>query len=227
MRKSDDRFAEAERLWEDGEFEKAMAVYNQILSDETIPKMARAIVCEYIGRLHVGMGNIATAEKYLTAAVKMNPEGVEHHVQLANCLCLASRQEDAWELIHQLYRRFPEHPAAMHYMGKMLDERGDHERGFELMKQAIKLDPMNERFLADLSFAYMMRGNAGAAMICSEEAMSRSTRMMKSCSSSTKSRRNSKSKKAKNKNRRRRARNGANAATPARRPPARAFRSTV
>ncbi|NUM76706.1 tetratricopeptide repeat protein [candidate division KSB1 bacterium] len=172
MRKSDDRFAEAERLWEDGEFEKAMAVYNQILSDETIPKMARAIVCEYIGRLHVGMGNIATAEKYLTAAVKMNPDGVEHHVQLANCLCLASRQEDAWELIHQLYRRFPEHPAAMHYMGKMLDERGDHERGFELMKQAIKLDPMNERFLADLSFAYMMRGNAGAAMICSEEAMS-------------------------------------------------------
>ncbi|MCL4709449.1 tetratricopeptide repeat protein [bacterium] len=172
MRKSDDRFAEAERLWEDGEFEKAMAVYNQILSDETIPKMARAIVCEYIGRLHIGLGNIATAEKYLTAAVKMNPDGVEHHVQLANCLCLASRQEDAWELIHQLYRRFPEHPAAMHYMGKMLDERGDHERGFELMKQAIKLDPMNERFLADLSFAYMMRGNAGAAMICSEEAMS-------------------------------------------------------
>jgi tetratricopeptide (TPR) repeat protein len=101
----------------------------------------------------------------------MNPEGVEHHVQLANCLCLDGRGEEAWQMIQALYRRFPEHPAAMHYMGKMLDEHGEHERGFALMKKAIKLDPANERFLADLSFAYMMRGNAGAAMICSEEAM--------------------------------------------------------
>lgn len=171
MRKDDKRFAEAEQLWEDGEFEKAMAIYQTILADDSIPTMARAIVCEYIGRLYIGAGEIAAAEKYLAAAVKMNPEGVEHYVQLANCLCLAGRQEEAWEMIQKLYQRFPEHPAAIHYLGKMLDERGEHERGFDLMKQAIKLDPTNERFLADLSFAYMMRGNAGAAMICSEEAM--------------------------------------------------------
>ncbi|MDZ7266882.1 MAG: tetratricopeptide repeat protein [candidate division KSB1 bacterium] len=171
MRKSDKRFAKAERLWENGEFEKAMAVYQTILTDDHIPIMARAIVCEYLGRLYIGVGELATAEKYLAAAVAMNPEGVEHHVQLANCLCLAGRQEEAWQMIQKLYQRFPDHPAAIHYMGKMLDERGEHERGFALMKKAIKLDPTNERFLADLSFAYMMHGNAGAAMVCSEEAL--------------------------------------------------------
>ena len=171
MRKDDYRFAEAERLWEEKQFKQAMAIYHDLLKDETIPRMARAIVSEYIGRLHIGIGEIDQAEIFLTRAIEMNPDGVEHHVQLANCLCLAGRNEEAWQKIRQLYQRFPDHPAAVHYMGKMLDERGEHPHGLELMKKAIRMDPHNERFLANLSFTYMMHGNVGAAMVCSEQAM--------------------------------------------------------
>lgn len=171
MRKQEDLFALAEQLWADGEFQQAMRVYQKILEDESISRMARAIVSEYIGRLLIGLGKLAQAEKYLRQAVEMEPEGLEHYVQLANCLCLVGKNEEAWHMIRQLYEHHSEHPEIVHYMGKMLDERGEHERGLELMKTAIKLDPHNERFLADLAFAYMVRGNAGAAMICSEEAL--------------------------------------------------------
>lgn len=171
MRKQDERFVLAEQLWEEGQFNKAMAVYQDILQDETLPQIARAIVCEYIGRLLIGMGKLRPAEKFLRQAVALDPEGVDHYVQLANCLCLADKKDEAWEMVQKLYHNHPEHPAAIHYFGKMLDERGESERGLALMKEAVKLDPHNERFLADLSFAYMMRGNPGAAVVCSEEAM--------------------------------------------------------
>ncbi|MDZ7289900.1 MAG: hypothetical protein ONB44_10235 [candidate division KSB1 bacterium] len=136
-----------------------------------MPSSARAIVCEYVGRLQVGIWKLRIAERYLRRAVQLNDEGVEHHVQLANCLCLQGRQEEAWQMIRRLYRNYPEHPAAIHYMGKMLDERGQHARGLALMKKSLRLEPANERFWANLSFTYLLRGNPGAAMVCSEQAM--------------------------------------------------------
>lgn len=171
MRQQEDLFLLAEQLWTEGEFEKALRVYREILKDESISAMARAIVCEYVGRLLIGIGKLEQGEVYLRQAIALEPEGLDHYVQLANCLCLQEKNDEAWEMIQGLYAQHPEEPALVHYMGKMLDERGEHERGLELMKTAIKLDPHNERFLADLAFAYMVRGNSGAAMICSEEAM--------------------------------------------------------
>ena len=46
MRKGDKRFAEAEQLWEDGEFEKAMAIYQTILADDNIVEASLAGVLE-------------------------------------------------------------------------------------------------------------------------------------------------------------------------------------
>jgi tetratricopeptide (TPR) repeat protein len=171
MPKQDHRFAKAEHYWEIGETSKALSIFDDIIADETLPQSARAIVCEYVGRLQIGKWELQTAETYLRRAVALNPEGVEHYVQLANCLCLQERQEEAWELIRRVYRRYPDHPAAIHYMGKMLDERGRHTQGLNMMKKSIRLDPNNERFWADISFTYLMRGNPGAAMVCSEQAL--------------------------------------------------------
>ncbi len=171
MPKLEDRFAKAAELWSKGKFKEAMAIYRRLLQNETISKMARAILCEYIGRLHVGLGDLKTAEDFLRRAVSLDSENVDHHVQLANCLCLCDRREEAWQLVRQLYQRASHHPAVLHYMGKMLDERGQHARGLAFMKKAIHLDPHNARLLADLAFSYLMRGNAGAAMVCSEQAL--------------------------------------------------------
>lgn len=171
MRRNDHRFAEAERYWDEGKRKQAIAVFDDIIADETLPHTARALVCEYVGRLQIGLWKLKTAERYLRRAVELDDEGVEHSVQLANCLCLQERQEEAWEMIQRLYRRHPDHPAAIHYMGKMLDERGWHARGLALMKKSVRLDPNNERFWANLSFTYLMRNNPGAAMVCSEQAM--------------------------------------------------------
>lgn len=171
MPSHDHRFAEAAQLWAEGKYREAMQAYQTLLQNQSLPAMARAILCEYLGRLHVGMDDLVTAEKFLRRAIALDPGGVDHHVQLANCLCLSGRDEEAWDLIQELHRRFPEHPLAIHYLGKMLDERGLHRKGLALMKQAVHLDPNNERLLADLAFSYMRQGNAGAAMVCSEQAM--------------------------------------------------------
>jgi Flp pilus assembly protein TadD len=149
-----------------------MAIYSTLLHNESLPSMTRAILHEYLGRLHVGLDDLTTAEDFFRRAIALDPAGVEHHVQLANCLCLAGRDEEAWQLIRRLYRRYPEHPQAIHYMGKMLDDRGQHRKGLALMKKAVHLDPNNERLLADLAFSYMRQGKAGAALVCSEQAMS-------------------------------------------------------
>jgi tetratricopeptide (TPR) repeat protein len=171
MRHDDQRFAAAAEYWEAGKLNKAVALFDDIIADEALSNSARAIVCEYVGRLQIGIWELHDAERYLRRAVELNDEEVEHHVQLANCLCLQERQEDAWHMIRRLYRENPDHPAAIHYMGKMLDERGAHNRGLALMKKSLRLDPNNERFWANLAFSYLMRNNPGAAMVCSEQAM--------------------------------------------------------
>jgi predicted Zn-dependent protease len=171
MRKDDQRFAEAERYWESGKIKKAVAVFEDIIQDESLPVTARAVVCEYVGRLQIGIWKLKSAEQYLRRAIAFDDDGVEHHVQLANCLCLQERQEEAWQLIRRLYQRHPDHPAAIHYMGKMSDERGMHAKGLALMKKSVRLEPANERFWSNLAFTYVMRGNPGAAMVCSEQAM--------------------------------------------------------
>jgi tetratricopeptide (TPR) repeat protein len=171
MPNHDHRFAEAAQLWAEGKYRKAMAVYQALLHNEALPAVARALLCEYLARLHVGLEDLATAEDFLRRAIALDPEGVDHHAHLANCLCLSGRDEEAWQLIRRLHQRHPEHPLAIHSLGKMLDDRGQHRKGLALMKKAIHLDPNNERLLADLAFAYMRQGNTGAAMVCSEQAM--------------------------------------------------------
>ncbi|MCI0695515.1 tetratricopeptide repeat protein [candidate division KSB1 bacterium] len=171
MRRDDHRFAEAEKYWESGKIKKAVAVFEDIIQDESLPVTARAVVCEYVGRLQIGIWKLKSAEQYLRRAIALDDDGVEHHVQLANCLCLQERQEEAWQLIRRLYQRHPDHPAAIHYMGKMSDERGMHAKGLALMKKSVRLEPANERFWSNLAFTYVMRGNPGAAMVCSEQAM--------------------------------------------------------
>jgi tetratricopeptide (TPR) repeat protein len=167
----DHRFAEGAQLWAEGKYRKAMGVYHKLLDNDALPHVARAILCEYLARLHVGLDDLTTAEDFLRRAIALDPDGVDHHVHLANCLCLSGRDEEAWQLIRRLYRRHPEHPLAIHYLGKMLDDRDRHQKGLALMKKAVHLDPNNERLLADLAFSYMRQGNPGAAMVCSEQAM--------------------------------------------------------
>ena len=171
MSKADRRFATAVQHWEAGAIKKALALFDAIIDDQALSPSARAIVCEYVGRVQIGIGELQTAEVYLQRAVALNSEDVEHRVQLANCLCLQNRNDEAWEMIRDLYRHHPDHPAAVHYMGKMLDERGRHKEGLKLMKKSIRMDPTNARFYANLSFTYFVRGNLGAAMVCSEQAL--------------------------------------------------------
>jgi tetratricopeptide (TPR) repeat protein len=171
MRKDDQRFAAAAEYWEEGKLNKAIALFNDIIDDAALSDSARAIVCEYVGRLQIGIWELQDAERYLRRAVELNDEEVEHHVQLANCLCLQERQEDAWHIVRRLYRENSDHPTAIHYMGKLLDERGHHETGLALMKKSLRLEPNNERFWANLAFSYLMRQNPGAALVCSEQAM--------------------------------------------------------
>jgi len=172
MRNDDHRFTVAAEYWEEGRVNKALAVFDAIIADEALSHSARAIVCEYVGRLQIGIWELPDAERYLRRAVELDHDEVEHHIQLANCLALQERPEDAWQIVRQLYRNHPEHPAAVHYMGKMVDERGQPERGLALMKKSLRLDPKNERFWANVAFTYLMHGNPSAAMVCSEQALS-------------------------------------------------------
>ncbi|MDZ7344905.1 MAG: hypothetical protein ONA90_10385, partial [candidate division KSB1 bacterium] len=99
MSKADRRFAVAVQHWESGAVKKAMTIFDAIIDDETLSPSARAIVCEYVGRVQIGIGELEIAEAYLQRAVALNSEEVEHRVQLANCLCLQNRHDEAWEMV--------------------------------------------------------------------------------------------------------------------------------
>lgn len=60
----------------------------------------------------------------------------------------SDRAEARYRRLTDLYPRFPD---AWHYYGLLMHQRGDHERGLELMRRAEKLDPDNLVFLLNLA----------------------------------------------------------------------------
>ncbi|MFZ2949588.1 MAG: tetratricopeptide repeat protein, partial [Desulfuromonadaceae bacterium] len=55
----------------------------------------------------------------------------------------AGRLDEANSLYQQILQCNPRHPVALHFMGMLAFQTGDHERAIDLTSKSIKADPKN------------------------------------------------------------------------------------
>lgn len=115
------------------------------------------------GRLSAALNQMAEAEAFLTAAVKLSPELAEAWFELGNVKLRAERWSQALEYYERAARLEPRNGAYLTFVGKALGKLNRRSEALEQYRAAIKIQP-------DLWLAHLALGDALASDNQFEEA---------------------------------------------------------
>ncbi len=98
-----------------------------------------------LGNLEYALGNLAAAEHYFRAALRIDDLFSPAKANLAVLLSAGGRNEDAETLLREILRDYPADAAAMYSLGLLLVERGQAEEGLSWLTKAVEVQPDNPR----------------------------------------------------------------------------------
>ncbi len=91
------------------------------------------------------------------------PSAVQHH--------LGGRLEQAAQIYRAILAHDPQHADALHLLGVVAHQQGDHQRAAQLIGQAIALRPGEAAFYSNLAEAYRATGQLDRAVACCRTAL--------------------------------------------------------
>jgi putative PEP-CTERM system TPR-repeat lipoprotein len=121
-----------------------------------------ATVISYLAERDLATKRYASATKRYLAALEKQP----NNALLLNNLAVASnelKQPQALEYAERAHELAPENPAVMDTLGWILTQRGERERGLELLAQATDLAPNAHGIRLNFAKALIQAGRKGAA----------------------------------------------------------------
>ena len=93
------------------------------------------------GRGSFEKGDYTNAVRYYEQAVKVAPESLDAHLNLANALLLTGRSESAVEECQRAIDLDPNDPAAYYVMGCAYLRQNQAEKAVQAFQQSQKIDP--------------------------------------------------------------------------------------
>ena len=124
-------------LFEKGRLDEALIIAKQLLQDFS----SSSLVFNIIGGIHYRQARLSEAASYYKQAVKIKPDCVEAHVNLANTLKDKGDLDDSIESYKQALKYQPDNADAYSDMGAVLALKGDWEGELDSYKKAIKIQP--------------------------------------------------------------------------------------
>lgn len=147
-------FAAADRLARQGRRREAVAAYRDILADRSLHKRD-PLSCELahwgLAELLIMERDSLEAEKHLLIAIELNPGEANYHQQLGSLFSYMDRFEDAVVQLKKSLDLRPDHPQTMHLLGWAVFMSGDHQKGRQILEQALALDECDASILNDLA----------------------------------------------------------------------------
>jgi tetratricopeptide (TPR) repeat protein len=116
---------------------EAVATYRQVLSLDPEFDQARARMCDLL----LDERNGEEALPHLEYLHREQPDNFLVQVQLAKCLDLLHRQDEAVDLLDNLLARQPHHPEALAQRGIIAQRAGDDERAEAWLREAVRYMP--------------------------------------------------------------------------------------
>lgn len=106
------------------------------------------------------------AIKAFESAISINPESIEHRINLAICYVDQPNQDNPMQgilMLRDLNTKYPENVAVLNQLGKLALQTNQTEKALERLEAAIKLEPANKNTICLLATAYKNAGNDAKA----------------------------------------------------------------
>ena len=116
------------------------------------------------GRGSFEKGDSTNAVRYYQQAVKLAPESLDAHLNLANALLLAGRSESAVEECQRAIDLDPNDPAAYYVMGCAYLRQNQAEKAVQAFQQSQKIDPSVDALSFQLGLAQERAGRLADAI---------------------------------------------------------------
>jgi tetratricopeptide (TPR) repeat protein len=106
------------------------------------------------------------AIKAFESAISINPESIEHRINLAICYVDQPNQDNPMQgilMLRDLNTKYPENVAVLNQLGKLALQTNQTEKALQRLEAAIKLEPANKNTICLLAAAYKNAGNDAKA----------------------------------------------------------------
>jgi len=114
----------------------------------------------YLANIEYTLGNLRKAIEYIKKAIDLNPKNSELYYYLAYYYDMLGNWDIAKKYLEKSIKLNPSNADALNYLGYSLILRNENiDRGIELVKKALKLEPKNPAFLDSLGWGYLKKGN--------------------------------------------------------------------
>ena len=172
--------SEIQRLFENagaqtrqGEFDAAIASYEMILSEAPLNSDARHLAHWGIGDIHLNRKNLPEAEAHLMKAIELKSDEANYHYLLGCCYTYADEVEKAIAALETADRQKPDNDTILGQLAWVVGYHVDTEKGIELCKKALTINPDNFSCFRDLCMLYAKELKFAEALVCIEEAQKR------------------------------------------------------
>lgn len=119
---------------------------------------------EAVAALYLSLDRTDDAIAHLRESLRINPDRVEAHYNLATALVWQGRLEEAIDHFHRALQRQPDHVAAHVNLGAVYRSQHRFDEAIVELDRALKIDPRNAAAHTNLASALVAQGHAREAM---------------------------------------------------------------
>ena len=153
--------ARADRLFDDGQTEVALAHYRELVRNEPDYALAHS----NLGYVLRSVGRHLEAVAVLRRAVELEPDNAEMHYNLGLALIQADQVREAVETLQQAVLLQPDYPEAHHELGQALFTDGQTEAAIAQYRELLKTEPNSALLHHSLGYALLSMERPAEAVL--------------------------------------------------------------
>ena len=153
--------ARADRLFDDGQTEVALAHYRELVRNEPDYALAHS----NLGYVMRSVGRHVEAVAVLRRAVELEPDNAEMHYNLGLALIPADQVREAVETLQQAVLLQPDYPEAHHELGQALFSDGQTEAAIAQYRELLKTEPNSALLHHSLGYALLSMERPAEAVL--------------------------------------------------------------
>ncbi|OVE79268.1 hypothetical protein BVY01_02935 [bacterium I07] len=163
-------FEKADDETKNGNFQKAINLYQQILELSSEDIQSQHLAHWGIGDIYLNQGQYAHAEHHLKQAVELDPQQWRYRYLLG---CTYTYMEEIEKAIIELQKTLTLNDSESIVWGQLgwvVGHNRDIDKGIEYLKRSLNLNPANTASLRDICMLYAQQLKFKEALVCIEEA---------------------------------------------------------
>jgi tetratricopeptide (TPR) repeat protein len=148
-------WSEAKEYIEQGDYDKAIGIYNYVLIRYGDNDIAVEYANAYLGDIYLTLRRLGLAEKHIKKAIDCSPDNPGYHYLLGFTYSIQHQWGKAIAEFEMAVARESNNSEYLRGLGWAIHCAGDKAKGLAYLHKAIDLAPTNVNILTDLAVAYL------------------------------------------------------------------------